>query len=224
MLGLSGRAAGPGLPMYLPRDVASSAGWRRIGRGNELSSSGPHPASRLRGPMGAKAPKGRIGSLRRTRSEHARESTEPGELGASTAAEPTGVRGSRRGEQGRRECHLARPEGRESSPWSLSKLPAPEANDGRTCRGGIIEQAEEGCVRRVVRARDGDAARGPRRSRHPWQERARASPIRSALTFALVGESTASQIERGKSPGGAPERLNVKRQKEPLGVEIAQSS
>ena len=87
ILGISG----PGLPIHLPDDVTSSAGWRCIGRGCEHSSSGPHPASRLRGPMGAKAPKGRIGSRRSTRGEHARGSTEPSESGASTAAEPTGV-------------------------------------------------------------------------------------------------------------------------------------
>lgn len=188
MLGLSGRAVGPGSPMHLPGDLLGSAGWCRIGRGYELSSSGPHPASRLRGAMGAKAPMGRIGSRRSTRSEHARESTEPSESGASAAAEPTGVRDSRRGEQRRRERHLARPEGRESSPGSLSKLPAPEANDGRTRRSGIIVQAEEGRVRGVVRARGADAARGPRCSRHPWQQRGRTSRVRSALAFALVGD------------------------------------
>ena len=220
MLGLSG----PGLPIHLPDDVTSSAGWRRIGRGCEHSSSGPHPASRLRGPMWAKAPKGRIGSRRSTRGEHARGSTEPSESGASAAAEPTGVRDSRRGEQGRRVRHLARPEGRESSPGSLSKLPAPErrtaapvaAASSRKWRNDAFAAP---CAREVRIPRAGRAACAI----HAWKERARvefAGPSRSHSS----GVSEASQIECGKSPSFARERLTVERQKEPLDVEIARSS
>ena len=195
MLGLSGRAAGPGLPMHLPGDVTSSAGWRRVGRGCEHSSSGPHPASRSRGPMGAKAPKGRIGSRRSTRREHARESTEPDESGASTAAEPTEVRDSRTGEQGRRERHLALPAGSESTPPAAVPSP-PFQSEGRSRLSRRHRRGSRGTMRSLRCARERCEPRSPAALLAP------SMPGKS-------GRESNSQGPRVRTRRGHPKRLRL---------------